>query len=80
MAWTNACKLTLTTFPFTLNSCLTGDVAATCIRILTSLDSEASWTALSLSIVAGTVTVSVAKTVDPCVMIKTLRKKQTRYL
>lgn len=31
---------TLTTFPFTLNSCLTGDVAA--IRILTSLDSEAS--------------------------------------
>lgn len=55
---------------------MTGDVAA--IRILTSLDSEASWTALS--IVAGTVTVSlaVAKTVDPCVMIKTLRKKQTR--
>lgn len=78
MVWTNACKLTLTTFPFTLNSCLTGDVAA--IRILTSLDSEASWTALS--IVAGTVTVSlaVAKTVDPCVMIKTLRKKKTRYL
>lgn len=78
MVWTNACKLTLTTFPFTLNSCLTGDVAA--IGILISLDSEASWTALS--IVAGTVTVSlaVAKTVDPCVMIKTLRKKQTRYL